>query len=447
MPRRASRDAAPVLIEARVDGLDQDARGVARVDGKVTFIDGALPGERVRAQLRRRKRHLDEAHTVAVLEASAERVVPRCAHFGQCGGCSLQHLAPDAQIRHKRDDLLSKLLHIARVTPARVGAPIRGPLWGYRRKARLGCKHVPGKGGVLVGFRERHSNLLAQITECHVLIPQVGTRIRALREVFDTLDARAAIAQVEVAAGDGAVLLVLRNLSPLGVADIERLRRFSREHGLALALQPAGPDSVHALEPAQLPRLAYRLADFDLDLEFSPLDFVQVNAAVNEALVRRAVDAVAPAPAEPVLDLFCGLGNFSLALARRGARVTGVELGSAMVARARDNAARNAITGVSFHAADLSLPDTAARWAAGGVGKWLLDPPRTGAEALVRAIGSAGAAAPARIVYVSCNPATLARDAGVLVHEQHYRLAEVCVVDMFPHTNHLEAMAVFEHEP
>lgn len=444
MARRARRDAPPVLIEARVDSLDQAGRGVARVDGKVTFIDGALPGERVRAQLHRRKRRLDEARTIEVLEPSPERVRPRCPHFGQCGGCSLQHLDLPAQVRHKRDDLLGKLAHIAAAVPERVGEPLCGPAWGYRRKARLGCRHVPGKGGVLVGFRERHSNLLADIGECHVLIPEVGMRIGALRELFSALDARGAIAQVEVAAGEGAVLLVLRNLSPLGSADRERLHAFARTHGLHLALQPGGPDSVSALAPGELPRLYYKLAAFELELEFSPLDFVQVNARINEALVSRAVDALAPAPGEPVLDLFCGLGNFSLALARRGAQVTGVELGQAMVARARANAARNAIESASFHGADLSRPEVAAQWAAGGAGKWLLDPPRTGAEALVRAIGAAGAAAPARIVYVSCNPATLARDAGVLVNEHGYRFAEVSVVDMFPHTNHVEAMAVFE---
>ena len=208
MARRSERQ-APVLIEARVDSLDQDGRGVARIDGKVTFIDGALPGERVRAQLQRRRQRMDEARTLEVLEASAQRVVPRCPHFGVCGGCSLQHLAADAQLRHKRDDLLSKLAHIGRVTPALVGEPLRGPVWGYRRKARLGCRHVPGKGGVLVGFRERRANLLADIGECHVLLPEVGTRIRALRDLFSALDGRDVIAQVEVAAGDGAVLLVV----------------------------------------------------------------------------------------------------------------------------------------------------------------------------------------------------------------------------------------------
>ena len=446
MARRARRDGPPLLVEALVDSLDQDARGVARVDGKVTFIDGALPGERVLAQLRRRKRRLDEALTVEVLAASPERVVPRCPHFGQCGGCSLQHLDPEAQLRHKCDDLLSKLAHIGRVTPRQVGEPLRGPVWGYRRKARLGCRHVPGKGGVLVGFRERRANLLAELRECHVLIPEVGMRIGALRELFTSLDARDIIAQVEVAAGDGAVLLVLRNLAPLGGADMERLRRFAREHALHLALQPGGTDSVIALEPAALPRLAYRLAAFDLELEFSPLDFVQVNAVINEALVSRAVDALAPVPGDTVLDLFCGLGNFSLALARRGARVIGVELGAAMVERARANALCNSIEGAGFHVGDLSQSAIASHWVGCGAGKWLLDPPRTGAEALVRAIGSAGAAAPSRVVYVSCNPATLARDAGVLVHEHRYRLSQVCVVDMFPHTNHLEAMAVFDRD-
>ena len=445
MARRSERQ-APVLIEARVDSLDQDGRGVARIDGKVTFIDGALPGERVRAQLQRRRQRMDEARTLEVLEASAQRVVPRCPHFGVCGGCSLQHLAADAQLRHKRDDLLSKLAHIGRVTPALVGEPLRGPVWGYRRKARLGCRHVPGKGGVLVGFRERRANLLADIGECHVLLPEVGTRIRALRDLFSALDGRDVIAQVEVAAGDGAVLLVVRNLAPLSLADRDRLSRFAREHALHIALQPGGVDSVSALEPAALPRLAYRLAAFDLELEFSPLDFVQVNAAINEALVARAVQVLAPSAGEQVLDLFCGLGNFSLALARRGAQVVGVELGAQMVARARSNARLNSIDTACFHAADLSQCEVAAHWAAHGASKWLLDPPRTGAEALVRALASPGVKPPSRIVYVSCNPATLARDAGVLVNECGYRFAQVSVVDMFPQTNHLEALAVFERD-
>jgi len=447
MGRRARAErAAPRVVEARVDALDQDGRGVARLDGKVVFLDGALPGERVRAALARSRRRFDEGHTLEVLEASPERVPPRCPHFGVCGGCSLQHLEARAQLAHKQVDLLAKLARLGGVRPARVAEPVRGPVWGYRRKARLGCKHVPGKGGVLVGFRERRAHLIADIGECHVLVPEVGLRIRALRELLGALDARAAIAQIEVAAGEGPPLLVLRHLEPLAAPDRERLRSFARGHGLHLALQPAGPDSVHALEPPELPALGYRLPAFDLELRFGALDFVQVNAAVNEALVARAVQALAPRPGEPVLDLYCGLGNFSLALARRGARVTGVELGEAMVARARDNAARNGLT-AAFASADLSDPREAARRIAAGAPKLLLDPPRSGAEAVVAAVRDAAGAAPRRIVYVSCNAATLARDAGVLVTQCGYRLSQVCVVDMFPHTSHVESMAVLERGP
>ena len=428
------------IAEVVVDSLDQEARGVARIDGKVTFIDGALPGERVRAEVRRRKRRFDMARTLEVLEESPQRVTPRCPHFGVCGGCSLQHLAADAQLEHKQRDLLDKLAHIGKVHPERVAPPLRGARWGYRRKARLGCRLVPAKGGVLAGFRERHANLVADIRECHVLPPAVGQGIVALRALLTGLEVRDAVPQLEFAAGDGVVLMVLRHLRPLGEADREALRGFARRTGIAVALQAGGPDSIVALEPPVLPAMSYRLEAFDLELGFGPLDFVQVNAAINEALVERAVAAVDPAPGEPVLDLYCGLGNFSLALARRGARVTGVEMGAAMVERARDNAARNGIGSADFHAGDLSREESAARWAAAGFQAWLLDPPRSGAAALVAALDRDP---PRRIVYVSCNPATLARDAGALVNGHGYRLHEVSVVDMFPHTNHVESLAVF----
>ncbi|MFT5445847.1 MAG: 23S rRNA (uracil1939-C5)-methyltransferase [Gammaproteobacteria bacterium] len=441
--RRRSRE--PIFSEAVVDSLDQEGRGVARVDGKVMFIDGALPGELVRVQIHRRKKSFDEAFTIEVLRASEERVMPRCPHFGLCGGCVLQHLDGDAQLRHKQDDLLQKLARIGQVHPQHIGEAIRGPLWGYRRKARLGAKHVPAKGGVLVGFRERRAHLIAQIDECHVLIPQVGMRITALRELLATLDAHADIAQIEVAASEEEVLLILRHLVPLSEPDRDKLSDFAREHQLMIALQSGGPDTVTGLYPASLPLLSYRLDEFGLVLFFSALDFVQVNAAINAVLVREAVAALDPQSGEPVLDLFCGLGNFSLALARRGAMVDGVELGEAMVSRARSNASHNALqSSARFHNGDLFQADIARQFIAQGAAKVLLDPPRSGAEAVVAAIGEAGGAAPQRIVYVSCNPATLARDAGALVNEHGYQMREVRVVDMFPHTNHLEAMAIFE---
>ena len=443
MSRRRSREV--VQAEAFVDSLDQEGRGIARVDGKVMFIDGALPGEHVRAQIHRRKRSYDEAFTIEVLRASAERVVPRCPHFGLCGGCALQHLDSAAQLRHKQDDLLDKLARIGQVRPAQIGEAISGPVWGYRRKARLGVKSVPAKGNVLVGFRERRAHLIADIHECHVLVPQVGMLIDALRAMLSELDARASIAQIEVTSSDAEVLLVLRNIEPLGERDRQRISDFARAHGLMIALQSGGPQTVVGLYPQRLPQMRYRLDEFDLDLFFSALDFVQVNGAINAVLVRAAVAAMALQPGESVLDLFCGLGNFSLALARRGACVDGVELGDAMVARARSNASHNNIDCARFHSGDLFQDEDARHWIASGATKILLDPPRSGAQAVVAAIGAAeNGRAPQRIVYVSCNPATLARDAGALVNQHGYRMLEVRVVDMFPHTNHLEALAVFE---
>jgi 23S rRNA (uracil1939-C5)-methyltransferase len=441
--RRRSREV--VLAEAFVDSLDQDGRGVARVDGKVMFIEGALPGEHVRVQIHRRKRSYDEAFTIEVLQASAERVAPQCPHFGLCGGCSLQHLDSAAQLRHKQNDLLEKLARIGQVRPAHIGEAIGGPVWAYRRKARLGVKYVPNKGNVLVGFRERRANLIAEIHECHVLIPQVGMLIDPLRAMLSELDGRESIAQVEVASSDEDVLLVLRNIEPLNERDRQRIVEFAQAHGLMIALQSGGPQTVVGLYPQQLPQMHYRLDEFDLDLFFSALDFVQVNGAINALLVREAVAAMDPQSGETVLDLFCGLGNFSLALARRGASVDGVELGDAMVTRAHSNARYNDIDCARFHSGDLFQAEVAQHWISSAPAKILLDPPRSGAQAVVAAIGAVDdAVAPRRIVYVSCNPATLARDAGALVNQHGYRMRELRVVDMFPHTNHLEALAVFE---
>jgi 23S rRNA (uracil1939-C5)-methyltransferase len=305
---------------------------------------------------------------------------------------------------------------------------------------------VPAKGNVLVGFRERRAHLISELHECHVLVPQVGMLIDTLRAMLSQLDARASIAQIEVATSDEEVLLVLRNIEPLGEDDRQRLSDFARTHDLMIALQSGGPQTVAGLYPVQLPQMRYRLDEFELELFFSALDFVQVNGAINALLVRAAVAALAPESGEKVLDLFCGLGNFSLALARRGASVDGVELGEAMVARARSNAGHNGIDCARFHSGDLFQAEHAQRWIETGASKILLDPPRSGAQAVVAAIGAAGALAPQRIVYVSCNPATLARDAGALVNEYGYQMRDVRVVDMFPHTNHLEALAVFERD-
>jgi 23S rRNA (uracil1939-C5)-methyltransferase len=433
-----------LLPALAVESLDQDGRGIARHEGKVVFVDGALPGETVSARVFRRRRRFDLARVETVLQASPERVTPRCAHFGTCGGCALQHLAPAAQLRCKQDDVLDKLRHIGGVRPVAVQAPLQGPLWAYRRKARLGVRHVPGKGGVLVGFRERGNSYIADLHRCEVLVPAVGERIDALRELLSGLRAHAQIPQIEVAATAEVTLLVFRHLEPLHEDDLARMAAFATEHGVAVALQSGGPDSVRALEPVPSPPLRYALPEHGVDLQFGALDFVQVNETVNATLVSAAVDALDPQPGERVLDLFCGLGNFSLAIARRGAEVLGVELASEMAARLRRNARDNGLQDrVQAEVGDLSDVAVTARLLQSPPARALIDPPRSGAAAVVEALPARGAH---RLVYVSCNPATLARDAGVLCHRQGYRLESLRVVDMFPHTNHVESLAVFERE-
>lgn len=428
--------------EALITGLDPSGRGVARVDGKVVFIDGALPAERVRYDVYKRKRRHAEARLTTIVQASDERVIPQCGHFGICGGCSLQHLSTDAQVDYKQRDVLDKLKYIGKVEVVEVTVPIRGKEWGYRRKARLGCKMVPAKGGVLVGFRERNGRYLADIRSCPVLAPEIGELIEPLRTLLSGLEASREIAQIEVAVGDSQSLLVLRNLQPLSAEDQQKLIDFSELHGIAIALQSGGPDTVSGLNPLQVPLLSYRLEDQNLQFEFGALDFIQVNGPVNQALVNAALAAVDPQPQEPVLDLFCGLGNFSLALASQGAEVSGLELSAAMVARAASNAEANGLDNAQFYSADLSNSETARHWLDQGWPKVLLDPPRTGAAEVIAGIGKKKR--PQRIVYISCNPATLARDAGVLVHGLGYTLKQCTVVDMFPHTAHVESLSVFE---
>ena len=429
-------------VELEVESLDQDGRGVARHDGKVVFVHGALPGERVNATIFRTRRRFDEARLQHVVSASGERVAARCEHFDRCGGCSLQHLHEDAQVAHKQADVLEKIDRLASARVECVESPIVGPRWSYRRKARLGCKYVPGKGGVLIGFRERGSALVADIQSCQVLVPQVGQRIHLLRALLSRLDAREAIPQIEVAAGDNATILVVRHLVALQPADRERLSQFASDHDLCIALQPDGPDSVQALYPMQLPTLGYRLRQQALSLTFSPLEFVQVNAEVNEQLVNAALGAMGVQAGERVLDLYCGLGNFSLALAAQGAQVHGFEFAASMVARANANARANGLEHqVQVARADLSDSRACEQVVALGARRVLLDPPRSGAAQVVEALGQA---LPERVVYVSCNPATLARDAKVLTQRYAMRLSSLRVVDMFPHTNHVETLAVFD---
>lgn len=424
-----------------IDSLTHDARGVARINGKATFIEGALPGEQVRFRYRHRRSRYDTATLVEVLESSPERVAPPCAYFGVCGGCSLQHLAPNAQLRAKQDALAETLKRFGRVEPQRWLPPIADSAPGYRRRARLGVRYVAVKGGVLVGFRERGRSYITPLADCLTLDPRLSVLLPGLRDAIAKLSRPDRVPQAEVSAGDDACAVVIRHLEPLTPADGDCLRAFAADHAVGIYLQPAGPQSVTALWPENGTQLTYALPAFDLTLAFGPSDFIQVNAAVNRALVERAVALLEPSADENVLDLFCGLGNFTLALARRGGRVAGYESDAALVARARENARANRVENAVFGIADLYGSDARLPWSEAHYEKLLLDPPRAGAMAAIKAIPRDRG--PQRLVYVSCNPATLARDSEYLVHVLGYRLEAAGIADMFPHTSHTEAVALY----
>lgn len=429
-----------VSFEAGVESLSHDGRGVARVEGKTVFIADALPGERVRAKLLRRHRDFDEAQAEEILVASPDRVTPRCPHFGVCGGCVLQHLAPAAQVAAKQNVLAQNFSRIGHVEPARWLAPLTAEVWGYRRRARLSVKHVPKKGKILVGFRERDPRFVADLAHCDVLDPALGDKLDALGALLNSLQGAASIPQIEFSSGDTTRVLVFRHLAPLVDADREKLAAFGRDHGFAILLQPGGVDSVHPLEGAQ-PALSYALPAYDLQLAFTPLDFVQVNARINQKMIEHALALLQPGSGDRVLDLFCGLGNFSLPLARRAARVCGVEGDTGLVERARANAAANGIGNAEFHVGDLAGEVRGSAWARADWDALLLDPPRSGADALLKQLPGKSVR---RVVYVSCHPASLARDAGTLVREHGFKLQAAGVMDMFPHTAHVESIALFE---
>jgi 23S rRNA (uracil1939-C5)-methyltransferase len=422
---------------ALVESLDLQGRGVAHVDGKAVFVDGALPGERVEYLVRERKRTYDLGTPTRRLRESAARVAPRCPHFGTCGGCAIQHLDPRAQVAAKQRVLEDALWHVGKLRAEGLLSPIHGPAWGYRRRARLSVRFVEKKGGALVGFRERKSTYVADIASCDVLPPSVSALLVPLRGLVGALSIHDRVPQIEVAVGEAVTVLVLRVLEAPTSADEAALKRFADVHGVQLWLQPGGPDSARPLHPLDSPPLYYTLPEFGVRIDFLPTDFTQVNYDVNAVLVRRATRLLAPRPGERILDLFCGLGNFALPIARSGAAVTGIDVNAGLVERARDNARRNGIA-VEFAAADLFDPKACAR-----LPRWdamLLDPPREGAIEIIKALPDD---APGRILYVSCDPATLARDAGMLAHRKGYRLAAAGVVNMFPHTGHVESIALF----
>ncbi|MDN5870887.1 MAG: 23S rRNA (uracil(1939)-C(5))-methyltransferase RlmD [Nitrococcus sp.] len=427
-------------IELEVSALSHEGRGIAHVQGKTTFVQGALPGERVRLRYTKRHRQWDEGRLLEVLRPAPERIEPGCPHFGICGGCALQHISPERQLAFKESMVREKLRHIGGVAPATWLAPLTGPAWGYRRKARLAVKYVAGKDDrVLVGFREANSTLVADLASCHVLDPRIGERIPELAEMIRGLSIFERVPQIEVAAGDQAVGLVFRNLAPFAAEDYKRLSAFAREYGFAVYEQPGNEASVRAIWPP-VPELSYALPDQALSLAFQPTDFTQVNTAVNQALVNRAIGLLALQAPDRVLDLYCGLGNFTLPIAQRVTRVIGLEGDEALLERARANAARNAITNARFQRSDLSQGIGELPGPQDVISRVLLDPPRSGAAEVLADIAALRAE---RIVYVSCGPSTLARDAGRLVHEYGYRLEAAGVVDMFPHTAHVECITLF----
>ena len=425
-----------------IESLDHEARGIARLEGKTIFVDGALPGETVEYASFRKKPSYELAHLVSVLKPSAARVEPRCPHFGVCGGCAMQHMEPAAQVAAKQRVLEDSLWHIGRVRPEQILPPIHGAPWAYRHRARLGVRKVAKKGGVLVGFHEWRSSYIADMQTCAVLPPSVSALLLPLRELIGAMSIAERLPQVEVSVGEQCTALVLRILDPLKAADEQLLRAFADRHGVVIYLQPKGPDTAYRFHPLPGPRLSYSLPEFGLELDFRPTDFTQVNHAVNRLLVRRAVGLLDPRAGERIADLFCGLGNFTLPIARSGADVVGIEGSPALVERGRQSALTNGLGDrVEFGVANLFECTGESLAALGKFDKMLIDPPREGAIEVVNSLGANG---PRRIVYVSCNPATLARDAAVLVGASGYRFVAAGAVNMFPQTAHVESIAVFE---
>jgi len=447
------------------DSLDLEGQGVARRDdGKVVFIEGALPGEPVSVKVLRRKNNWEQAEATQIWRSSPMRVKPRCPHFGlhagACGGCKMQHLAADAQVAVKQRVLEDNLQHLSKVVPQRILRPIQGPTWGYRYRARLSVRYVAKKGEVLVGFHERKSRYVADMRSCAVMPRRVSDLLLPLRALVASMAQRDRLPQIEVAMGDEVLALVLRHLETLVADDLARLRAFAQTHAIQWWLQPGGPQTVHLLDDeaptlatGDRRELAYDLPAFGVHMPFKPTDFTQVNPQINDVMVSRALQLLGAQADERLIDWFCGLGNFTLPMARSGAQVLGIEGSEILVQRAQENAVANGLQErASFRARNLFEMTAPELTALGAVDRWLVDPPREGAFALSKALADAvqdpsiapGWTPPKRIVYVSCNPATLARDAGLLVHQAGYTCTSAGVMNMFPHTAHVESMAVFD---
>ena len=447
MARRSRKQRLPLEpFPATIESLSHEGRGVAHIDGKAIFISGALPGEKVTFIYTSKSRNHDEGKIESVIEASPDRVEPKCQHYDICGGCSLQHLSSEAQIKYKQQSMLEGLKHLGKVEPEEVFDPIIGDSWGYRRKARLGAKFVIKKDKVLVGFRERHGGFLADIESCEVLHESVGKKLKEFQTLMFDMESRDSTPQIEVAVGEENTALIIRHLKPLSETDQNAWIGFAKQHGFQLYLQPKGPTTVHCIwpEPSELETLYYQHEVFDTKVEFGPQDFFQVNNSINVQMVPRAVELLKLTGKERVLDLFCGLGNFTLPIAKHAAHVTGVEGDLVMVKRARETALANGIENTDYFASNLmGTPEELKRepWLKQKYDCILLDPPRSGAKEIIEHFGKLKAK---RIVYVSCHPATLARDAGELVHTHGYKLVGAGVMDMFPQTAHVESIAIFE---
>jgi len=427
-------------FEVKIQSLDSKGMGIAIHENKKLRVYDALAGEVVSVRYLFGRSQRGKAETLEVLQPSASRVTPRCPHFGYCGACSLQHMSIDAQLAAKQAGLLAHLQQTGQVTPDEIYPVLRGPQWNYRRKARLSVRDVQAKNRVLVGFRERNGRYVADMGECHVLHPDISSLLPALSAMLGELECRSQVPQIEVACGDAQCALVVRHFEDLSVADTECLQTFARLHGIALFLQSKGPDSVQLLDGLQS-ALEYAIPSLGLRFAFEPLDFLQVNGELNREMVLRAIELLDPHADDRILDLFCGLGNFSLALAQKAGQVVAVEGSEDMVSRGRSNARLNGLDNVEFHAVDLYKASTEVPWPTGNYSKIMLDPPRSGALELLPWIAASGVG---RLLYISCNPETLARDAGLLVNQHGFNLKGAGILNMFPHTPHSEAIALFE---
>lgn len=451
MARRShSRSSTPQVLEIKqavIESLDQEGRGVAHIDGKTVFIDGALPNEKVTFQSHLVKPSYEVANVVEVLKQSNQRVTPRCVHFGKCGGCKLQHLDFAAQVAAKQRLLESDLWHIGKVKAENMLPPLFGPTWGYRHKARLSVKYVQKKQRVLVGFIEKGTNFVADMNSCEVLVPEVSALIEPLQYLILQLSLKDKIPQIELAVGEPAqgqpvIVLILRILDALSAQDEVLLKAFAEQHSVQIWTQTKGPDTIKPFYPLDAPQLQYSLPEFVLTYPFKPNEFTQVNPQINQVMIRRAMQLLMPQAGERIADFFCGIGNFTLPIARSGAQVLGLEGLQNLVERAHESADLNNISNVEFGVSDLFKMTPEALAGLGHFDKWLIDPPRDGGFELVKSLGMDNR--PQRIVYVSCNPATLARDAGILVNEKGYHLKAAGVINMFPHTAHVESIALFE---